>query len=120
MLTWEKTAPNTVVAYLNGYSYTTFDPVAAFPDKLRPIQQGDKPTDNTAAMGRPALHVRVEFQDTAIDLIAAHFKSKLLTFPPNRFLPHDGGERARFGAYALIGEQPKRSPSAQPPPPCWQ
>jgi hypothetical protein len=45
--------------------------------------------------------VRVRIQDTDIDLIAAHFKSKLLTFPPNRFSPHDEGERARFGAYAL-------------------
>jgi hypothetical protein len=80
---------------------TTFDPVAAFPDKLRAIQQGDKPTDNTTAMGRPALQVRVRIQDTDIDLIAAHFKSKLLTFPPNRFSPQDEGERARFGAYAL-------------------
>src|SRR6478735_12464214 len=56
--------------------------VSAFPDKLRAIQQGDKPTDNTTAMGRPALHVRVRIQDNDIDLIVAHFKSKLLTFPP--------------------------------------
>ena len=75
--------------------------MAAFPDKLRAIQQGDKLADNTTAMGRPALQVRVRIQDTDIDLIAAHFKSKLLTFPPNRFSPHDEGERARFGAYAL-------------------
>ena len=80
---------------------TTFDPVAAFPDKLRAIQQGDKPTDNTTAMGRPALQVRVRIQDTDIDLIAAHFKSKLLTSPNGRFTPLDEGERARFGAYAL-------------------
>ena len=52
-------------------------------------------------MGRPALHVRVLIQDTDIDLIAAHFKSKLLTFPNGRFSPLDEGERARFGAYAL-------------------
>ena len=80
---------------------TTFDPVAAFPDKLRAIQQGDKPADNTTAMGRPALHVRVRIHDTDIDLIAAHFKSKLLTFPNGRFNPKDEGERARFAAYAL-------------------
>ena len=40
-------------------------------------------------MGRPALQVRVRIQDTDIDLIASHFKSKLLTFPPDRFSPHD-------------------------------
>ena len=89
------------VGVLSRLPLTTFDPVAAFPDKLRAIQQGDKPTENTTAMGRAALHVRVRIQDTNIDLIATHFKSKLLTFPPDRYSPHDEGERARFGAYAL-------------------
>ena len=107
--TWhiETAAPETGTAHtirvgvLSRLPLTTFDPVAAFPDKLRAIQQGDKPTDNTTAMGRPALHVRVRIQDTDIDLITAHFKSKLLTFPDGRFNPLDEGERARFGAYAL-------------------
>jgi endonuclease/exonuclease/phosphatase family metal-dependent hydrolase len=89
------------VGVLSRLPLTTFDPVAAFPDKLRAIQQGDTPADVATAMGRPALHVRVRIHDTDIDLITAHFKSKLLTFPPNRFSPHDEGERARFGAYAL-------------------
>ena len=89
------------VGVLSRLPLTTLDPVAAFPDKLRAIQQGDKPTENTTAMGRPALHVRVRIQDTDIDLITAHFKSKLLTFPNGRFNPLDEGERARFGAYAL-------------------
>ena len=61
----------------------------------------DKTTDIKTAMGRPALHVRVRIQDTDIDLITAHFKSKLLTFPNGRFNPLDEDERARFGAYAL-------------------
>ena len=107
--TWhiETAAPETGTAHtirvgvLSRLPLTTFDPVAAFPDKLRAIQQGDKPTENTTAMGRPALHVRVHIQDTDIDLITAHFKSKLLTFPDGRFNPLDEGERARFGAYAL-------------------
>ena len=107
--TWhiETAAPETGTAHtirvgvLSRLPLTTFDPVAAFPDKLRAIRQGDKPTDNSTAMGRPALQVRVRIQDTDIDLITAHFKSKLLTFPPNRFSPQDEGERARFGAYAL-------------------
>ena len=89
------------VGVLSRLPLTTLDPVAAFPDKLRAIQQGDKPTENTTAMGRPALHVRVRIQDTDIDLITAHFKSKLLTFPNGRFNPLDEGERARFGAYTL-------------------
>ena len=89
------------VGVLSRLPLTTFDPVAAFPDKLRAIQQGDEPAENATAMGRPALHVRVRVQDTDIDVITAHFKSKLLTFPGGRFSPKDEGERARFGAYAL-------------------
>jgi hypothetical protein len=57
--TWhiETAAPETGTAHtirvgvLSRLPLTTFDPVAAFPDKLRAIQQGDKPTDNTTAMG---------------------------------------------------------------------
>ena len=89
------------VGVLSRLPLTTFDPVAAFPEKLRAIQQGDKQADTTTAMGRPALHVRVRIHDTDIDLITAHFKSKLLTFPDDRFTPLDEDERARFGAYAL-------------------
>jgi 5-hydroxyisourate hydrolase-like protein (transthyretin family) len=72
-----------------------------FPTSCEQSSKGDKPTDNSTAMGRPALHVRVRIQDTDIDLIAADFNSKLLTSPNGRFTPLDEGERARFGAYAL-------------------
>ncbi|MEV7010766.1 endonuclease/exonuclease/phosphatase family protein [Streptosporangium sp. NPDC051022] len=79
---------------------------ATFPAQLSPIQAGD---DGTTAhqMGRGALAVRVTEPDgRTIDLIAAHLKSKLLSFPPepngrSRFQPHDEGERARVAAYAL-------------------
>jgi Endonuclease/Exonuclease/phosphatase family len=36
-----------------------------------------------------------------IRLVTTHLKSKLLTFPGNKFQPKDEGQRARFGAYAL-------------------
>jgi endonuclease/exonuclease/phosphatase family metal-dependent hydrolase len=75
--------------------------VAAFPDKLRAIQQGDGPDDDINTMGRPALDVRVHLGGVDIEIITAHFKSKLLTFPGGRFSPHDEAERGRFAAYAL-------------------
>jgi endonuclease/exonuclease/phosphatase family metal-dependent hydrolase len=79
---------------------------AAFPQKLAAIQAGG---DGGTAhqMGRGALAVRVTEPDgRTLDLIAAHLKSKLLSFPPGptgkpRFQPHDEGERARVAAYAL-------------------
>jgi endonuclease/exonuclease/phosphatase family metal-dependent hydrolase len=75
--------------------------VSAFPDKLRAIQQGDGQDDDTTTMGRPALHVHVRLDGVDIEIITAHFKSKLLTFPGGRFSPHDEAERGRSAAYAL-------------------
>ena len=106
--TWhiETAAPETGTAHtirvgvLSRLPLTTFDPVAAFPDKLRAIQQGDKPTDNTTAgptgAARAGPHPRHRrrshrrpFQVEAADLSQ---------WPIN---PLDEGERARFGADAL-------------------
>ncbi|MBP2706103.1 hypothetical protein JOL79_20040 [Microbispora sp. RL4-1S] len=78
----------------------------AFPQQLSAIQADD---DGTTAhqMGRGAMAVRVTEPDgRTIDLIVAHLKSKLLSFPPGptgrpRFQPRDEGERARVAAYAL-------------------
>jgi hypothetical protein len=52
-------------------------------------------------MGRPALHAHVRLDRVDIEIITAHFKSKLLTFPGVRFSPRDEAERGRFAAYAL-------------------
>jgi predicted extracellular nuclease len=47
--------------------------VSAFPDKRRAIQQGDGQDDDTNAMGRPALHVRVRLGGVDIEIITSHF-----------------------------------------------
>jgi endonuclease/exonuclease/phosphatase family metal-dependent hydrolase len=53
-------------------------------------------------MGRGALIVTVEpVPGVALTLITCHLKSKLLTFPDDRFSTGDEGLRARYGAYAL-------------------
>jgi hypothetical protein len=54
----------------------------------------------------PALHVRIRIPDTDIDLNAAHFTSKLLTFPNGRYNPLHDGERARFGDYLAVSHMP--------------
>jgi len=85
------------------------DPVQAhqFPAGLAPVQVGDPPTGSTGPpptldhMGRGALQVTVTADGQDLTIITAHLKSKLLTFPQERFQPHDENERARFGAYAL-------------------
>ncbi|MEX3104539.1 MULTISPECIES: endonuclease/exonuclease/phosphatase family protein [unclassified Streptomyces] len=70
--------------------------VDAFPHGLRPVQVDDSGL-TVSAPGRGLLAVRTG----TLHLAVAHLKSKLLTYPGNRFFPHDEGERARYGAYAL-------------------
>ena len=57
-------------------------------------------------MGRGALRVRLEKDGLAVDLITAHLKSKLLTFPSTssgpRFAPRDEMERAQVAGIALL------------------
>ena len=69
------------------------------PRRHRPVRLQDDGT-TTTQMGRGALRVRVE-RGARIDLITAHLKSKLLSFPNGRFSPRNEGERARYAGYAL-------------------
>jgi endonuclease/exonuclease/phosphatase family metal-dependent hydrolase len=78
-----------------------------FPAALAPVQVGDQDNDPTTAlataatMGRGALQVTVTAHGHDLSILTAHLKSKLLTFPGDRFQARDEAERARFGAYAL-------------------
>jgi endonuclease/exonuclease/phosphatase family metal-dependent hydrolase len=73
--------------------------VRAFPEPLAPVQADDRGT-TIAAMGRGALSARLASEDVV--LVTCHLKSKLLSFGPDRFVPRDEGERARFAAYGLF------------------
>ena len=72
----------------------------AFPRRLKAVQIDDEGTTITVTR-RGVLRARVTGDGRAVDLVTCHLKSKLLTFPGERFSPRDEGERARFGAYAL-------------------
>ena len=89
------------VAWLTRRAITASEDIFEFPPHLRPVQVNDN-GEPVAAMGRGAVAITVTSDSGAsIRLVTAHLKSKLLTFPGNRFQPHDEDERARFGAYAL-------------------
>jgi endonuclease/exonuclease/phosphatase family metal-dependent hydrolase len=89
------------VGVISQLALSDVEQVSAFPDKLDPVQADDAGA-TLAAMPRGALRVRVTSAGgVPVDLVACHLKSKLLSFPGGRFTPHDEGERARFGAYAL-------------------
>lgn len=79
---------------------TDVDQIAAFPDTLQPVQVDDDGTTITA-MGRPALKATITLGGTRVTVISVHLKSKLLSYPGGRFAPHNEGERARYGFYAL-------------------
>ncbi|MER6124716.1 endonuclease/exonuclease/phosphatase family protein [Streptomyces sp. NPDC001795] len=72
----------------------------AFPEHLRPVQ-GDDDGTPVAHAGRGFLAVEIAAQALTLKVAVAHLKSKLLSYPDGRFQPHDEGERARYGAYAL-------------------
>ncbi|MEU6536163.1 endonuclease/exonuclease/phosphatase family protein [Streptomyces sp. NPDC047000] len=74
--------------------------VNAFPERLHPIQSDDSGPAVLQA-GRGFLAVEVTTGAGPLTVAVAHLKSKLLTYPGGRFFPHDEGERARYGAYAL-------------------
>jgi predicted extracellular nuclease len=56
-------------------------------------------------MGRGALRIRVRKDSRAVDVVTAHLKSKLLTFPRpggSSFTPRDENERAQAAGIALM------------------
>ncbi|MGW3125638.1 endonuclease/exonuclease/phosphatase family protein [Streptomyces sp. NPDC001123] len=89
------------VGFLARTELTVAADTAAFPAGLRPVQTDD--SGGTAAQaGRGFLAVTVRAPAGPLTVAVAHLKSKLLTYPGDRFYPHDEGERARNGAYALF------------------
>lgn len=73
---------------------------AEFPRELGEVRVGDG-GETATAMGRPALRVRVTADGQDVTLVCCHLKSKLLSFPGDRFTPRDEDERARYAVYAL-------------------
>ena len=106
------------VAFLSRLPFTSSQQLKAFPPMLRPVQERDPIFDNpatpsdealSAEMTRGGLEVTVSLDGTAVTLINAHFKSKLISYARKngvvggkQFLPNDEGERYRYAAYALF------------------
>lgn len=80
--------------------------VVQVPKPLARVPTDDRPDDApepVTSLTRGILHTRVTTAGgAALDLVVCHLKSKLITYPGNRFSPRDEDERARFAAYALF------------------
>src|SRR5689334_14617410 len=88
------------VGFLSRQELRVLADTDTFPAGLRPVQ-GDDSGAQVSAAGRGFLAVEAATDAGPLRLAVAHLKSKLLSYPGNRFFPHDEGERARYGAYAL-------------------
>ncbi|MCX5057901.1 MULTISPECIES: endonuclease/exonuclease/phosphatase family protein [unclassified Streptomyces] len=88
------------VGFLSRTAVQVLADTNALPATLRPVQEDDSGAQVSAA-GRGFLAVEVATDAGPLRVAVAHLKSKLLSYPGGRFFPHDEGERARFGAYAL-------------------
>lgn len=97
------------VAFLSKHPVEEREDVVEFPDgpalDVHDLT-ADGRTEPIDRMGRGALRVRVAQEGLAVDLIACHLKSKLLSFrrPGGRtsFVPRDEGERAQVAGIALM------------------
>ncbi|MFE6173927.1 endonuclease/exonuclease/phosphatase family protein [Streptomyces sp. NPDC056464] len=90
------------VGFLSRTELRVLHDTNAFPPKLRPVQTDDE-GGTTSESGRGFLAVETEpaAGTGPMRVAVAHLKSKLLSYPGDRFQPRDEGERARYGAYAL-------------------
>jgi hypothetical protein len=88
------------VGWLSRHPITASQDLFAFPEHISAVQVDDEGGTQTT-MGRGALMIAIEIGNQSVQLVTAHLKSKLLTFPGNRHQPRDEDERARFAAYAL-------------------
>lgn len=88
------------VGFLSRLPLSGAEQVSEFPRELGEVRVDDS-GETATAMGRPALHARVEADGRVASLVSCHLKSKLLSFPGGRFHPHDEDERARYAVYAL-------------------
>ncbi|NUP19206.1 MAG: endonuclease [Streptomyces sp.] len=88
------------VGFLSRTELRVLHDTDAFPAKLAPVQSDDE-GGTASKSGRGFLAVETDTAAGPLRVAVAHLKSKLLSYPGDRFNPRDEGERARYGAYAL-------------------
>lgn len=96
------------VGIIGRYPIIDDEDIVDFPDgpALRiETLNGDGDRVPMTRMGRGALRVRVAFGGSSVDVMTAHLKSKLLSFPSRhggRFQPRDEWERTQVAGIALM------------------
>jgi len=94
------------VGFLSKLVIEASEDIVAFPASGLPNVPGVDGKGNLISVttfGRGALRIQVSPQpDFGVQLITAHLKSKLLTFPGGRVNPRNEGERARVAGLSLL------------------
>jgi endonuclease/exonuclease/phosphatase family metal-dependent hydrolase len=95
-------SPHTIrVGWLSPGDLFDVEEVVDLPAALSPVKVADDGT-TLAHLGRGVLAVTyTTVTGNTVRALAAHLKSKLLSFPGGRFDTDDETERARYGVYAL-------------------
>ena len=103
------------------------DPVEIrpFPSGLLPVQVGDDPPGSDGPrmmnqMGRGALQVTVRANNRDVQIITAHLKSKLLTFPTGGSHPTTRTSAPATPRTPCTDERPRRPRCAQTSTPSWR
>lgn len=94
------------VGFLSKFTIQAQEDIVHFPTtgltSIPKLTQDGK-LDSSTRMGRGAFRIQVEPQPGfTVHMIAAHFKSKLLTFPNGRHSTNNEDERALVGGLALL------------------
>lgn len=87
------------VGFLSQHELDTPQQFDDYAPDLPAVTVDDQGT-TTRSLSRPGLRVTVELDGVSVQLVACHFKSKLLSFP-HGFAPDDEDQRARYATYAL-------------------
>ena len=91
------------VGLLSTRRFMRHSDITRFPDHVQPVQISDD--DTTGQTGRGLLSGTIRVGTTHVTVIAAHLKSKLISYPrpdgSTAFAPTDEGQRLRHTGYAV-------------------
>jgi hypothetical protein len=100
------------VGILSRHALSDVEQVADYPQHLNPVQVDDE-GHTIDQLGRPGLRARVGVDGTSLDIVSAHLKSKLLSFPGGDS-PRGTRTSAPASASTPCTAEPQKRPASAP------